>query len=124
MSCTSCGECCCSVAFSDDERYAVRKIARKMNIQWKRLDISLPRGGVKIRFLPYTEQNYDIVSALKDYKSLVDSPDIPCPFLLPNGENKTKCACYENRPDVCRKFGTIGAQNYLYLCEKYTENSL
>ena len=124
MSCTSCGECCCSVAFSDEERFAVRKVARKMNIQWKRLDLSLPKGGVKITFLPYMEQSYDVVSTLKDYKSLVDSPDIPCPFLLRDGDNKTKCACYEGRPKVCREFGTIGEQNFLYFCDRYAQNTL
>ncbi len=120
MACKNCGECCASVAFSDVERHAVAKIARHMGIKWKKLLYRPSKNITKISYLPYTAKNTDMIKSLVDYQSLVDAPDIPCPFLQRVPEtNQTRCACYAVRPEICREFGTLGTTHWYMKCDHY-----
>ena len=71
--------CCYNIAFKNDElvRFADKIVNPVINIVWF--------GGVR---LAMTASNMD---------------NNKCPFL----RKDYKCNIYENRPDVCRKFGQI-----------------
>ncbi len=119
MACKNCGECCCSVAFSGDERDRVKKITRGLNLGWKKLELQRTKNTTEILYLPYSQNNAVLVNSVHNYIALVDI-DIPCPFLVhDNVSGKTSCACYESRPAICRKFGTLGQTNQYLYCENF-----
>lgn len=119
MTCKNCGECCASVCFTEQERYLVRKITRKLNLRWRGLVLDRPGEPTQIVYLPYTLENTAIVDRIKDFRELDATPDIPCPFLQYNKSGQTQCACYEDRPDICRRFGDMGNVSKFFFCENY-----
>lgn len=120
MACKDCGECCCLVAFTEYERDSVKKIARELGLLWKKLPLQRSKNFTEILFFPYHKNNQDKIDQLQDYMSLVHSEDIPCPFLIKDkSSKKTACSCYEQRPEICRNFGTLGKIHEHLLCENF-----
>lgn len=120
MRCKNCGECCCSVAFTESERNLVKKTARELGLLWKKLELRRSKHITETFYLPYSIKNQENINSLKDYMSLVKSEGIPCPFLTKDKfSRKTACSCYETRPEICRKFGTLGKIHEHLLCENF-----
>lgn len=89
-----------------------------MNLLWKKLEYKRSKHQIDIFYLPYADFK-QISHLTDDYQSLIDSAYIRCPFLQNHSDGTTFCACYEDRPEVCRGFGTLGHIREDLLCENF-----
>lgn len=102
----------------------LKKVLRKLNlnVRWKPLLLGATGQPDETILLPYTTQYAEQISTISEYT--VDIIDIPCPFLMTDKNGKTKCACYDVRPEICRQFGTLGHLSKNFLCDKYSARTI
>lgn len=119
FNCKRCGKCCGFVPFSPLEFEAIKGIAREKNIDFTFVDkIGYVPSKLVDSFLSIDIGKDDLSKINKKLDTLV------CPFLEFDVLGKSNCSIYENRPFVCRLFGTQGNSNKNLKCpnNKYGDN--
>jgi len=121
--CKNCGACCGVVPFTAGEYEKIKERAEKLNLKFvsilQEIPFVLPNGkNTKIKKLLYFEKRqYEIIinkfGELKNLTELqiIDDKLICCGFRIDG-----KCEIYDDRPYICRKFGTNGNENKFLRC--------
>ncbi|GEM_PF-4825131 len=121
--CKNCGACCGVVPFSAGEYEKIKEKAKELNIEFigvlQEIPFELPNGkNVSMKKLLYFEKKqYDIIITKNgNLKNLTDLKKIDDKELLCCFRKDGKCMIYDQRPYVCRKFGTCGNENLFLRC--------
>jgi Fe-S-cluster containining protein len=108
--CNRCGRCCGLVPFTRSDYKRVRRKAEKLRIPFVKKEIEGRITYLVKRIIEKIGQAGDI--------GKVNPKDIICPFLEFDKADKASCKIYDDRPEICRMFGTEGWKG-VYLCCPY-----
>jgi Fe-S-cluster containining protein len=106
--CTRCGRCCGLTPFTRADYKQVRSHAKKLHVSFVKKTIEGHTTYLAKSIVEAVERAGDI--------NKVSQKDITCPFLECGENNKTSCKIYDDRPMICRMFGTEGWRGFSLHC--------
>lgn len=109
--CQRCGKCCGVAPFTSKEFLGIEQEAKKRGVIFDRCE---DKNGNPF----YIDHNANaaMMSAIHSLHGMGAIANYRCPFLEIGSNGKSKCAIYNNRPEVCRLFGTNPENHPLLKC--------
>ena len=106
--CRRCGRCCGLTPFTRADYKRIRRRAEKLRITFVKESVE----GHTVYFVKR------IAGKVKQAGSIekVDGKDLTCPFMQIDADKKTACVIYDERPELCRKFGNEGWRGVSLCC--------
>jgi Fe-S-cluster containining protein len=108
--CNRCGRCCGLIPFTRSDYKRIRRKAEKLRVSFVKREIEGHITYLVKRIIEKIEQAGNIEK--------VNPKDIICSFLEFDNVNKASCKIYDDRPEICRMFGSEGWKG-VYLCCPY-----
>jgi Fe-S-cluster containining protein len=106
--CQRCGRCCGLTPFTRTDYKRIRIKAEKLHIPFVKQTIA---GHTTYLVKCIVDKVQQVGNIEK-----VNPKDIVCPFLERNEDKTTFCKIYEDRPMICRMFGTEGWRGITLCC--------
>jgi Fe-S-cluster containining protein len=111
--CKRCGRCCGLTPFTRSDYKRVRRQAEKLRVPFVKQSIEGHTVYFVRSIVEKALQAGDI--------NKVSPKDIICPFLEYDEKKKSSCKIYDDRPSVCRMFGTEGWRGFYLNCPYQNE---
>jgi Fe-S-cluster containining protein len=106
--CKHCGRCCGLIPLTRTDYKRIRQKAEKLHISFVKQTIEGHTTYLVKRIVEKIQRAGNIEK--------VDPKDIVCPFLNYDKDKKSSCKIYEDRPQICRMFGTEGWRGVSLCC--------
>jgi Fe-S-cluster containining protein len=113
--CQRCGRCCGPVYFNKVEYKTIQRHANNMGITMVKGKI-----GESIFYLPRTLSR-KLLLPKEEVARLIETGGLDCPFLGKDKEGNSLCRIYDQRPEVCRLFGSHPELDRRMKCPKQKE---
>ena len=106
--CKRCGRCCGLSPFTRADYKRVRRKSEKLRIPFVKQEVE----GHTVYFVKSIIEAVQRAGGIQN----VNAKDIVCPFLEVDVNKLTSCKIYDDRPQICRMFGTEGWRGITLCC--------
>lgn len=106
--CKRCGRCCGLTPFTRSDYKRIRRKAEKLRV-------AFVKQVVEGHTIYLSKRIVDAVQRAGGIDN-VNMKDIVCPFLEYDTDKRASCVIYDDRPEICRMFGTEGWRGVMFCC--------